>query len=128
MKLEMEIIEIPCKDFDSEKFSWKGSSFEKIVSGEGLDFELIVREHFLGLGYEVFRGIDYDPKFRQLGAPDFYVEKDGRGFFIEVKSWVDSLRLEQIGWMIKYPDQEVKLAIVPQGFFESLDVLYPLKE
>ena len=128
MKLEMEIIEIPCEDFDSEKYSWKVSSYEKPVSGEELELELFVREHFLGLGYKVIRGTDHDPKLRREGAPDFYVEKDGRGFFVEVKSWGDSLRLVQIGWMVKHPDQEVKLAIVPQGFFESLDVRYPSKE
>lgn len=86
MKLEIEIIEIPCKDYDSEKLVWKGSSYEKLISGEKLDLEQFVREHFLGLGYTVIRGKDYNPKFRREGAPDFYVEKDGHGFFVEVKS------------------------------------------
>ena len=128
MKLEIEIIEIPCKDYDSEKLVWKGSSYEKLISGEKLDLEQFVREHFLGLGYTVIRGKDYDPKFRREGAPDFYVEKDGHGFFVEVKSWDDSLGLQQIVWMIKYSDHEIKLAIVPSGYFKGLDVRYPSRE
>jgi len=119
MKLEMEIIEIPCEDFDTEKYVWKGSSYVKIVSGERLDLEPFVREHFLGLGYNVIRGSYYDPTFKLQGAPDFYVEKDGRGFFVEVKGWSDSLGLQQIKWMLEHSDHEFKLAVVPQGFFES---------
>ena len=119
--MKLLIIEIPCKDYDSEKIVWKGASHEKLVSGEKLDLELFVREHFLGLGYKVIRGTDYDPKFEREGTPDFYVEKDGHGFFVEVKSWSDSLKLQQIKWMLEHSDHEFKLAVVPHGLFESPD-------
>ena len=121
MKLKIIEIEISSEDYDPEKFVWKGSSLEKVVRGEKLDVEPFVREHFLGLGYKVIRGSDYDPKFEREGAPDFYVEKDEHGFFVEVKSWGDSLRLEQIRWMLEHSDHEFKLAIVPYGFFKSPD-------
>jgi len=117
MKLKIIEIEISSEDYDPEKLVWKGSSLEKLRSGK-LDLESFVREHFLGLGYKVIRGSYYDPTFELQGAPDFYVEKDGHGFFVEVKSWGDSLRLEQIAWMLVHSDHEFKLAIVPQGFFD----------
>jgi len=120
-RMKLKIIEIPCEDYDSEKSVWKGSSYEKLISREKLDLELFVREHFLGLGYKVIRGTDYDPTFKLHGALDFYVEKDGHGFFVEVKSWVDSLKLQQIKWMLEHSDHEFKLAVVPNGFFESPD-------
>lgn len=116
--MKLKIIEILFEDYDPEKLLWKGAFHERIVSGEGLDIEKLVREYFLGLGYKVIRGYDYDPKFERQGAPDFYVEKDGQGFFVEVKSWGDSLSLYQIAWMLEHSDHEFKLAVVPQGFFD----------
>jgi len=118
MKLKIIEIEISPEHYDPEKDVWKGSSLEKIVSGEGLDIEKLVRDHFLGLGYKVIRGSYYDSTFEREGAPDFYVEKDGHGFFVEVKSWDDSLRLKQIAWMLVHSDHEFKLAVVPPGFFD----------
>ena len=88
---------------------------------EGVEDEVTVRDHFLSLGYKVIRGSDYDPTFDLYGAPDFYVEKDGRGFFVEVKSWAGSLELHQLKWMLKHSDREFKLAVVPPGFFEGPD-------
>ena len=111
MKLKIIEIKISPEHYDPEKFVWKGASFEK-------SYESYVHEHFVSLGYKVIRGTDYNPKFERKGAPDFYVEKDGHGFFVEVKSWGDSLRLEQIAWMLVHSDHEFKLVVVPQGFFD----------
>ena len=118
--MKLKIIEISSEDYDLEKEVWKGSSLEKIRSGK-FDHESFVSEHFLDLGYKVIRGTDYDPTFERQGAPDFYVEKEGHGFFVEVKSWGDSLSLWQIRWMLEHSDHEFKLAIVPPGFFKSPD-------
>ena len=115
--MKMKIIEISSEDYDLEKEVWKGSTLEKIRSGK-FDHESFVSEHFLDLGYKVIRGSHYDPTFERQGAPDFYVEKDGLGFFVEVKSWDDSLSLTQIAWMLVHSDHEFKLAVVPPGFFD----------
>jgi len=114
LKLKIIEIEISPEHYDPEKFVWKGASLEK--SGESF-----AHEYFVSLGYKVIRGYDYDTKYERQGAPDLYVEKDGHGFFVEVKSWGDSLGLYQIKWMLEHSDHEFKLAIVPQGFFKSPD-------
>jgi len=118
--MKLKIIEISSEDYDLEKEVWKGSTLEKIRT-EKFNHESFVREHFLDLGYKIIRGTDYDPTFERQGAPDFYVEKNGHGFFVEVKSWGDSLSLWQIKWMLEHSDHEFKLAIAPPGFFKSPD-------
>jgi len=124
--MKLKIIEISSEDYDLEKDVWKGSSLEKIRSGK-FNHESFVREHFLDLGYKVTRGTDYGPTFERQGTPDFYIEKDGHGFFVEVKSWGDSLSLWQIKWMLEHSDHEFKLAIVPPGFLKNPDHEIPIE-
>ena len=117
LKLKIIEIEISPEHYDPEKGVFKGASLEKLRNGK-LDLESFIHDHFVNLGYKVIRGSHYDPTFELQGAPDFYVEKDGHGFFVEVKSWDDSLSLKQIAWMLVHSDYEFKLAVVPQGFFD----------
>jgi len=122
MKLEMEIIEIEVSSeyYNPETLKWT----EK---GQLLTAESLVHDYFVGLGYKVIRGTDRcdELMFRRLGAPDLWVEKEGHGFFVEVKSFTDSLSMKQIGWNIKYLNQLSqlpKLAVVPQDVFKVLEL------
>jgi len=122
MKLEMEIIEIDVSPeyYDPENFTWTEKG--RLYSAESM-----VSDYFVGLGYKVIRGTYRcdELMFRRLGAPDLWVEKDGHGFFVEVKSFGDSLSMKQVGWNIKYRNQLSqlpKLAVVPQDVFKVLEM------
>lgn len=111
--MKLKIIEIPIPSALLEQLP-------KRIGDEG-----VARDHYLSEGYKVIRGTDYAELmgYDQHGVPDFYVEKNGYGFFVEVKNPDDSLRLHQFRWMLEHSDYEFVLVVVygKQRFFGDLD-------
>ena len=111
--MKLKIIEIPIPSALLEQLP-------KRIDDEG-----VARDHYLSKEFKVIRGTDYAELIGhdQYGVPDFYVEKNGCGFFVEVKSPDDSLKLHQLRWMLEHSDYEFVLAVVygKQRFFENLD-------
>ena len=111
--MKLKIIEIPIPSAMMEQLPKR------------IDYEKVARDHYLSEGYEVILGTDHAELmgYDQYGVPDFYVEKNGYGFFVEVKSTGDPLRLHQLRWMLEHSDYEFVLVVVYGEFrlFEDLD-------
>jgi hypothetical protein len=95
--------------------------------------ERVVKEHFEGLGYSVKKmrpnGTNPDS---EPGTPDFLVEGLGDRFYVEVKRCCRAggfvLSENQLRWMEENHDDELVVAYVVDGDFETIYFNVELKE
>lgn len=79
----------------------------ELFSIDKINSESYVRDIFESYGYKVTKK-NGSPK----GIPDFFCEKGGEKFYVEVKGDNDSLRISQIEWIKDNFDKPVILFIV----------------
>lgn len=118
LKIDHEPI-FPLKKQMSLKFFTKGIKVN--------DSEEQVRQYFRKIGYKVIKSVNvsrlpkdvreklknHKGRIDKGGMPDFYIYNDSEGFFVEVKTKADGLRVAQMEWISRYCEKfVVKIAVV----------------